>query len=183
MQEYRASKQKYDLASKDSSAAAFQALSKVSQEAEATFKLLDQELKSAQGGDKAQIFQRFQRHKDEMTKIRKEVQEIKLKENQDFVMGGNWNEKDDPEGNKSLLKENALLSDQNKKLTHAIRVGREAEVVAKDTKVQLYSDTEKMEKLRVNVRNIDGELTISDKLLNIIKKNETRNSLILYTVV
>ena len=107
------------------------------------------------------------------------------KQRYESLMGPNWNGSDhgsDLEGNQKLLGEHAHLSDQNRKLHNAIRVGNEAEVVAKDTKVQLHADGEKMERMRRNIGNINGELKVSDKLLNIIKKNESRNSLILYGV-
>ena len=101
-------------------------------------------------------------------------------------MGPNWSASDhgsEADQKQSLLGAKAQLSDQNRLLGQAIRVGQEAENVAKDTKINLQGDTEKMERMRDNVRRIQGEVSFSDKMLDIIKRNESRNSLILYAVV
>ena len=106
--------------------------------------------------------------------------------NYESLMGPNWSasENDSEAGQKQrLLGAKAQLSDQNRLLGQAIRVGHEAENVAKDTKINLQGDTDKMERMRGNIMRIQGEVSFSDKMLDIIKRNESRNSLILYTVV
>ena len=107
-----------------------------------------------------------------------------INKNFESLMGPHWDEHADSEGNQnqSLLGSNALLSDQNRKLNNAIRVGNEAEIIAKDTKFNLAADTEKFIKIKDNIGRIDREVSLSDKLLDIIKKNETRNRCLLYTV-
>lgn len=100
-------------------------------------------------------------------------------------MGPGWNESEggSETDKKRLLGKHNQMSDQNYRLGQAIRIGNEAEIIAKDTKIHLQADTEKLDRMHNNVRNINGELTMSDKLLNAIKKNESRNRIMLYTVV
>lgn len=101
-------------------------------------------------------------------------------------MGASWNDIEalnDNNPNKKLLGGNVILSDQNKKLQNAIAVGYEAENVAKDTKLNLQGDTEKMNKMRDNLGRIQNDMSLSDKLLDVIKWNEQKNSIILYGVV
>ena len=69
------------------------------------------------------------------------------------------------------------------KLQNAIAVGNEAEVVAKDTKLNLQGDTEKMDNMRNKLVKIQGDVSLSDKLLDVIKWNEQKNSIVLYGVV
>mmetsp|Transcript_21036 Transcript_21036/g.23421 ORF Transcript_21036/g.23421 Transcript_21036/m.23421 type:complete len:104 (+) Transcript_21036:278-589(+) len=100
-----------------------------------------------------------------------------INKNYDALMGPNWDEAQESEASQkqSLLGQNATLSDQNHRLKHAIKVGNEAEVVAKDTMINLEAGTNKMHNIRDNIGRVNKEMTLSDKLLDIIKKNESRN--------
>ena len=75
------------------------------------------------------------------------------------------------------------LSKNNNKLRNAIIVGNETEIVARDTKINLHSNTDKLQGIQSNMGRVKRELTISDKLINIIKRNEQRNKIIIYCVI
>ena len=55
-----------------------------------------------------------------------------------------------------------------------------AEIMAKDIKVNLNSNTDKIERANNNVIRIQTQLGLADRLINIISRNEKRNTLILY---
>ena len=55
-----------------------------------------------------------------------------------------------------------------------------AEIMAKDIKVNLNSNTDKIERANNNVMRIQTQLGLADRLINIISRNEKRNTLILY---
>ena len=55
--------------------------------------------------------------------------------------------------------------------------------MAKDIKVNLNSNTDKIERANNNVMRIQTQLGLADRLINIISRNEKRNTLILYWVI
>ena len=55
--------------------------------------------------------------------------------------------------------------------------------MGRDIKINLYGQSEKMGRAGDNLGNMQGELTISNRLLNIIRRNEMRNKITLYCVV
>ena len=72
------------------------------------------------------------------------------------------------------------LYNNNGRLDDAIRVGAESEIVARDIKVGLHANSDTLNRANQNVHRIQGELGIADGLINIIARNEKRNTLILY---
>ena len=76
-----------------------------------------------------------------------------------------------------------LLYEQNTKLERVIQFGNEADNLGRDIKVNLDGQTAQMRKAQDNTRKIGGELAISNRLLNIIKKNEMKNKITLYCVI
>mmetsp|Transcript_5951 Transcript_5951/g.5110 ORF Transcript_5951/g.5110 Transcript_5951/m.5110 type:complete len:155 (+) Transcript_5951:213-677(+) len=75
------------------------------------------------------------------------------------------------------------LSRNNNKLRDAIVVGEEAETVARDTKLNMSSNTNKMIKTSDNMGRMNRELRQGEKLIDIIRRNEMKNKLILYIIV
>ena len=75
------------------------------------------------------------------------------------------------------------LSKNNNKLSQAISIGNETENVARDIKIGLHSNTEKLHKTHRNVGRIQTQLSLSNKLIDVIRRNEMKNKIILYTVV
>ena len=111
---------------------------------------------------------------------------METNKNHDTLMGASWNDLEgigDKGQNQRLLGADKILSDNNKKLNNAIVVGYEAEVVAKDTKINLQGDSEKMVKMGDKLHRIDVDVGSSDKLVDIIKWNEQKNSIILYGTI
>mmetsp|Transcript_7771 Transcript_7771/g.7337 ORF Transcript_7771/g.7337 Transcript_7771/m.7337 type:complete len:106 (-) Transcript_7771:40-357(-) len=71
----------------------------------------------------------------------------------------------------------------NNKLRNVVAIGEEAERVARDTKVNLHSNSDKLRNIQGNVNRVRTELTLSDRLINIIRRNETKNKIILYCII
>ena len=68
-------------------------------------------------------------------------------------------------------------------LNNAIKIGREAENTAADTKLNLQSNTEKLGKTRDKVFRLHGQLSQSNKLVDVIRRQEMKNKIIVYCVV
>ena len=68
-------------------------------------------------------------------------------------------------------------------LEDAKRVGYEAENIAGDIKVNLAGQTDKIKKIHSNVHQISGNLTVSNRIMDAIKRGNMKNKLILYFVV
>lgn len=75
------------------------------------------------------------------------------------------------------------LAKNNTKLDDAIRAGAESENIAKDIKVNLNAQGDKMLKMERNLHEMDKELSTADRFIKIISCNEKKNSIILYFVV
>ena len=72
------------------------------------------------------------------------------------------------------------LSKNNNRLSQAIRVGSETENVARDIKLGLNSNSEKLNRASHNVGRVQTQLALSNKLVDIIRRNELRNRIVLY---
>ena len=62
-------------------------------------------------------------------------------------------------------------------------MGNEADNMGRDIKVNLAGKTDQLRHASSNTKVIGGELTISNRLLNQIRRAEMRNKIILYLVV
>ena len=79
--------------------------------------------------------------------------------------------------------ERVLLHNRNK-LEEAKAVGLECEEMAKDIKFNLRSQTDKLEnKTLKNLYGMQGDLTKSNRLVNLIKKARFKNKLILWGII
>ena len=79
--------------------------------------------------------------------------------------------------------ERVLLHNRNK-LEEAKAVGIECEEMAKDIKFNLRSQTDKLEnKTLKNLYGMQGNLTKSNRLVNLIKKARFKNKLILWGII
>ena len=72
------------------------------------------------------------------------------------------------------------LSKNNQKLSDAIKIGSQADQDARDIKLGLSSQTDKLSKMSNNVVRTQYQLSISNRLIDTIWRNETKNKLILY---
>ena len=75
------------------------------------------------------------------------------------------------------------LSKNNQKLSDAIKIGSQADQDARDIKLGLSSQTDKLSKMSNNVVRTQYQLSISNRLVDTIWRNETKNKLILYWVI
>ena len=62
-------------------------------------------------------------------------------------------------------------------------MGSEADNMGRDIKVNLAGQTDQLRRASANTKVIGGELSISNRLLNQIRRSEMRNKIILYCVV
>ncbi|CAI2376390.1 unnamed protein product [Moneuplotes crassus] len=185
---YRKAKAEMQVSSDKKLEQAFKDMQFYSKEAKGSYEQFSLSVKELDFSEQLPFQRKVNEFSNQVELMRKEVNKaqrdygfIKNKEN---LYGSHWNEHSDTESYQSqrLLGENTPLSDQHNKLNQVIRVGHETEVIAQDTKFNLAKDTEKMQRIRDNIGRVDDEMTISDKLIDIIRRNESRNRFILYSV-
>ena len=79
-----------------------------------------------------------------------------------------------------LLKQgDQRLANQNKRLQDAIAIGSEAEVEARDIKINLEGQTRQLEGTRDNVNRINGHLAQGSRLIDVMRRHEMKNKIIL----
>ena len=79
-------------------------------------------------------------------------------------------------------KEETIIRQNNRDLEKAKIVGYEMEGMAGDIKVELNRQTNKMKNTLGNLYNIQGELTLANRLMLTIKQQRLKNKIILYSV-
>ncbi|CAI2376060.1 unnamed protein product [Moneuplotes crassus] len=185
---YKKAKAEMQVSSDKKLEQAFKDMQFYSKEAKASYEQFNLSISELSAKERFKFQQRLNEYANQVEEMRREVNKAQVDygfiKNKENLFGPNWDQPADNESfqDQRLLNENAPLSDQQNKLNQAIRVGHEAEVIAKDTKFNLAKDTDKMQKIRQNLGKVDGEMTVSDRLLDIIKKNESRNRCVLYSV-
>ena len=65
-------------------------------------------------------------------------------------------------------------------LEEAIRIGNEAELEARDIKINLDGQSRQLQNANDNVFRMNGELTIGSRLINKMKWHQTKNKLLIY---
>mmetsp|Transcript_10966 Transcript_10966/g.9699 ORF Transcript_10966/g.9699 Transcript_10966/m.9699 type:complete len:92 (+) Transcript_10966:313-588(+) len=75
-------------------------------------------------------------------------------------------------GSRKLLK-------QNQDLENAVRIGEEAEVEARDIKLNLENNTNQLAGIGNNVRRMNDQLSVGSKLIDVMKRHEMKNKFIL----
>jgi len=76
------------------------------------------------------------------------------------------------------------IQENNRQLENAKMVGLECEEVARDIKFNLAGQSDKMQNsILRNLKGIQGETGIANRLLTIIKKERMKNKIILYSVL
>ena len=75
-------------------------------------------------------------------------------------------------GNKQLFKQNQSLED-------AVRIGEEAEIEARDIKLNLEGHTSQLESIGNNVGRLNGHLSKGAKLIDTMRRHEMKNKVIL----
>ncbi len=84
------------------------------------------------------------------------------------------------DGKQQLLNSgNSAMAKQNMKLEEAVRFGEEAEVQARDIKVDLEGQTSKLENMGRNIGGINRNLHQGSKLIDIMKRHEMKNKLLI----
>ena len=68
-------------------------------------------------------------------------------------------------------------------MQEAIRIGSEAEVEARDIKLNLEGQSRQLEDIDDDVHRIDGNLTQSNRMLDLMRRHELKSRLLLYCVM
>ena len=76
------------------------------------------------------------------------------------------------QGNQKLLKQNQQLED-------AVRFGAQAEIEARDIKLDLEGQSNQLENVGGNIGRLGGHLAAGSKLIDVMRRHETKNKLIL----
>ncbi len=71
------------------------------------------------------------------------------------------------------------VKNQNDHLHDAIMIGSEAEIEAKDIKLNLEGQGNQLEGTRNNIYRINRNLTAGSRLIDAMKRHETKNKMIL----
>lgn len=83
-----------------------------------------------------------------------------------------------------MNREEQVLRDNNRELDKAKSVGLAMEDMASDIKFNLHQQTDKMQnKILKNLYNIQGDTTIANRLMNLIKKERMKNKIIMYAIM
>ena len=125
---------------------------------------------------------RIKSFKKDLSKINGSFDILKTKLNESMIFG----EKFDIEANELSMQQNdhrmRQISKNNRKLQDAISVGYETENTAKDIKLGLHNNSDKLRRANDNVHRINGQLTLSNRLIDIMQAHENKNKLIIYCV-
>eukprot|EP00347_Sterkiella_histriomuscorum_P017764 403348087 len=119
--------------------------------------------------------------KNDFDKIRKELRRIQNQKAQDKLR-----HKDQFEIEMERIegKQEQMIRQNNRELENAKMVGLACEDVANDIKVNLRSQSDKMQNsILKNLLSIQGQSNIANRLLTTIKKERLKNRLILYLVL
>ena len=81
-------------------------------------------------------------------------------------------------------KQAMAIHENNRQLENAKMVGLQCEEVARDIKFNLAGQTDKMQNsILRNLKSIQGETGIANRLLTMIKKERMKNKLVLYSIL
>eukprot|EP00347_Sterkiella_histriomuscorum_P004046 403361950 len=119
--------------------------------------------------------------KNDFDKVRKELRRIQNQKAQDKLRN-----KDQFEIEMERIegKQEQMIRQNNRELENAKMVGLACEDVANDIKVNLRSQSDKMQNtILKNLLSIQGQSNIANRLLTTIKKERLKNRLILYLVL
>lgn len=77
-----------------------------------------------------------------------------------------------------------MIRENNRQLEHAKSVGYACEDMATDVKINLAGQSDKMQNsVLKNLHSIQGETTVANRVMNLIKKERMKNRIILYSVI
>lgn len=75
------------------------------------------------------------------------------------------------------------MNNQNRLLDDAIKIGSEAEIDARDIKIDLERQSRQLEGTGNNVHRIHGNLSAGNKLIDAMMRHEMRNKWLLYCII
>ena len=82
-----------------------------------------------------------------------------------------------------LNPEGKRTQNQNQRLAEAIQIGSEAEIEARDIKVNMEGQSRTLQHANDNVHRINGNLTQGSNLIDAMRKHEMRNKLLLLCII
>ena len=81
-------------------------------------------------------------------------------------------------------KDERVIRENNRMLDNAKRVGLECDDMANDIKFNLSKQTDQMQNsVLKNLYSIQGETNVANRVLNLIKKERTKNRIVYYSVL
>ena len=81
-------------------------------------------------------------------------------------------------------KDERVIRENNRMLDNVKRVGLECDDMANDIKFNLSKQTDQMQNsVLKNLYSIQGETNVANRVLNLIKKERTKNRIVYYSVL
>eukprot|EP00347_Sterkiella_histriomuscorum_P012813 403367129 len=150
------------------------------QEADNCLKQMEQELIGFEANKKLQYEQRIKTYKNDLDEARRTFLKLQdryiVQKNKETMMGAHLEEAKVWEGRQKLLQ-------QNQQLDSAAKVGYDMEAIAVDIRTNLQGQSQKMQKIDSKLGNMNSDMSVSNRLMNDIKKGRKTNKLILYGVL
>ena len=159
------------------------------EEAEDLFKQMELEVQPMKSTEKTSYQAKLRKYKADLEEAKRKVNkmefEAKQRMNKETVMGVNYDiETNDHNQNQHLLNaQNNHMNDQNNKLKDAVMFAEQAELDARDIKVNLDRNARSLQNANDNVHRINGELTKGSRLIDTMRRHEMKNRIILYCVI
>ena len=159
------------------------------EEAEDLFKQMELEVQPMKSTEKTSYQAKLRKYKADLEEAKRKVNkmefEAKQRMNKETVMGVNYDiETNDHNQNQHLLNaQNNHMNGQNNKLKDAVMFAEQAELDARDIKVNLDRNARSLQNANDNVHRINGELTKGSRLIDTMRRHEMKNRIILYCVI
>ncbi|CAI2379089.1 unnamed protein product [Moneuplotes crassus] len=175
------------ISTKERLAAAIEESKEQLEEAEELLKQMELEMVQMNTSAKESYKERLRTYKDNLQraklKVSKMEEQYRTQMNKETAMGGYYDEENKNEGKQTLLNSgNQALLKQNQKLQDAVRFGEEAEIQARDIKIDLEGQTAKLENVNRNIGGVNNNLHQGNKLIDVMKRHEMKNKLLLLCV-
>ena len=159
------------------------------EEAEDLFKQMELEVQPMKSTEKTSYQAKLRKYKADLEEAKRKVNkmefEAKQRMNKETIMGVNYDiETNDHNQNQHLLNaQNNHMNGQNNKLKDAVMFAEQAELDARDIKVNLDRNARSLQNANDNVHRINGELTKGSRLIDTMRRHEMKNRIILYCVI
>ena len=151
------------------------------------FKQMEQEVIDMHGSEKTSYQAKLRKYKADLEEAKRKVNKMeydnRLKSNKETAMGADIDPSSIGDHKQHLLKpEGMRMQRQNHDLEEAVKIGEEAELEARDIKINLDHNARNLDHARDNVRRINGNLSVGNRLIDTMRRHEFKNKMIIYCV-